>query len=124
MSAQKRKGNNWEATIVNYLRDNGFPYAERRIAGATKDRGDIAGIPNVVIEAKNQRALDLAGWITEAETERANDGATHGIVWAHRTGKSSPADGYVIMTGATLINLLREAGYAPVTPPSARGRAS
>lgn len=111
MSRSKAKGTAWETTIVTYLREHGVPHAERRALAGTLDRGDIAGIPGVVIEAKSAARLDLAGWLAEAETERANDNATHGIVWAKRTGRTSPADGYVVMSGATLVQLLTEAGY-------------
>jgi hypothetical protein len=121
MSAAKKKGTAWESAIVQFLRANGVTHAERRSLGGTLDRGDIAGIPGIVIEAKSG-ALHLAAWVAEAETERANDGAKHGIVWAKRAGKTSPADGYAIMTGATLVALLAEAGYItddqPAEPPA------
>jgi hypothetical protein len=111
MSASRKKGTAWESAIVTYLRGNGVPHAERRALAGTLDRGDIAGIPGVVIEAKSAARLDLAGWLAEAECERANDHATHGIVWAKRTGRTSPADGYAILSGAALVQLLTEAGY-------------
>jgi hypothetical protein len=116
VSAQRRKGTTWESTIVDYLRDNGFPHTERRVAGSTKDRGDIAGIPGVVIEAKNAARIDLHTWIVEAETERVNDGAAFGVVWAKRKGKTSAADGYIVMTGEQFAQLLRAAGYGTPIP--------
>lgn len=106
-----KKGPHWEAKIVAYLRANGVPHAERRVMGGLADRGDIAGIPSVVIEAKNAAALALASWVDEAEDERLNDGAELAVVWHHRRGKASPGDGYVTMTGATLVYLLAAAGY-------------
>jgi hypothetical protein len=108
-SRNKAKGSAWERAIVEHLRSAGWPYAERRIAGAAKDRGDIAGVVGVVIEAKNAARLDLAGWIAETETERVNDSAWLGVVWHKRTGKSSAADGYVTMTGAQFTALLAQA---------------
>jgi len=42
---QKAKGSSFEREIVYWLRDNGFPYAERGVAGATADIGDIIGTP-------------------------------------------------------------------------------
>lgn len=113
MSASKKKGTTWESAIVGYLRDEGVAGAERRALGGTDDRGDIAGIPAVVVEAKSAARIDLAGWCDEAERERINDRADLGVVWAKRVGKTSPADGYAIMTGATLVRLLRAAGYIP-----------
>ncbi|WP_206315287.1 hypothetical protein [Streptomyces sp. C1-2] len=105
----KNKGSAWERAIVTALQTAGWPYAERRLAGALKDRGDIAGVVGVVIEAKNKARMDLAEWIDEAELERANDNAWLGVVWHKRRGKASAADGYVTMTGAAFLELLADA---------------
>ena len=111
MNRSRTKGTLWESEIITYLKSRGVRYAERRALSGNLDRGDIAGIPGVVIEAKNAKALDLAGWLAEALAERDNDGAALGAVWAKRRGKTSAAHGYVIMDGETFVDLLREAGY-------------
>lgn len=111
MSASRAKGTSWESAIVTYLRASGVPHAERRALNGAKDRGDVAGLPGVVIEAKNAKTVTLGAWVDEAETERANDNADVGIVWFKRRGKTSAGDGYVTMTGATLVRLLAAAGY-------------
>ena len=77
MSKQKAKGTRWESAIVAYLRDHGFPHAERRA---------------LTTEGRNAHA-DVAA------------------VWAHRRGKGSPGDAYVVMTGEQFVRLLRAAGY-------------
>lgn len=108
MSASKRKGTAAETAIVTYLRTLGFTQTERRALNGSLDRGDIAGIPGVVIEAKNCARQELAGWVREAELERDNDGATLGVVWHKRRGKAHPADWFVTMSGAQFAALLRE----------------
>lgn len=108
-SKSKAKGSAWERAIVDYLRATGWPFAERRLAGNVKDRGDIAGVVGVVIEAKSTSRLTLAEWVEEADLERANDGAWLGVVWHKRIGKASAADGYVTMTGAQFTALLARA---------------
>lgn len=111
MSASKRKGTGWETAVVQFLKENGVPHAERRALNGTKDRGDIAGIPGVVIECKNERAVTLAAYADEAAIEAHNDGAPIGLAWIKRRGRSSPGAGYVLLNGATLIRLLADAGY-------------
>lgn len=111
VSASKQRGTVWESRIVAYLREKGWPHVERRTLSGAKDRGDIAGIVGVVIEAKNEKRTNLAGWIDEAELEAANDNAHHGVVWAHRRGHASPARGYVVMSGETYARLLTAAGF-------------
>ena len=111
MSAAKDKGTKWESAIVQFLRCNGVPHAERRTLGGVNDRGDIAGIPGVAIEAKSAARAELASWLDEAETERVNDGADIGVVWFKRRGRPSPGAGFVLMHGDALVALLTAAGY-------------
>lgn len=101
---------------MDYLRANHVPYAERRTLGGANDQGDIAGIPGVVIECKAERAITLSSYVDETEKERTNNGARLGVAWIKRRGKTSPGAGYVVMTGAQLIQLLQDAGYIPHPP--------
>jgi hypothetical protein len=113
---QKRKGSGAERAVVEFLRAHGFPHAERRLAGSSKDRGDIAGVPGVVLEVKCCERTQLAGWVDEAAIERANDGAALGVVWHKRRGLANAGAWYVTMTGAEFVALLRQAGYGTAAP--------
>lgn len=105
--------------MVTHLRTHGAPHAERRALNGSKDRGDVAGIPGVVIECKSATRLEMAAWLDEAETERANDRADVGVVWIKRRGKTSPGAGFVVMSGDQFLQLLAAAGYGG-QPPTAR----
>lgn len=107
----REAGTKWETAIVAALIDAGWPHTERRRLAGSNDRGDIAGITGVCIEAKNTNRLELAAAVDEAKTEAANAGARIGVAWIKRKGKASPLDGYVVMDGATFLALLGEAGY-------------
>ncbi len=111
MSASSEKGTKWAKKIVDYLIEQGWPHAEHRNKNGAKDRGDITGVVGAMIEAKNEKGYKLAEWSNEAEREKAEAKASVGVVWAHRVGKASAADGYVIMSGAQFVQLLKEAGY-------------
>lgn len=111
MNAARQKGTKWASKIVDYLIAEGWPAAERRAQDGAKDRGDIAGVAAVCIEAKNEKGLHLAQWAKETEVEKRNAKAQVGVTWAHRVGKASAADGYVIMSGEQFVQLLKEAGY-------------
>ena len=100
-------GTRAETAVVNYLRPV-FPTVERRTLAGASDRGDIAGIPGVVIEVKDCARADLAGWVKEALAEARHDGESIGVVWHKKRGKSSPADWYVTMDGATFTVILTE----------------
>jgi hypothetical protein len=125
VSRSKAKGTAFESAIVRYLIEEGFTQVERRALSGTSDRGDIAGIPGWVLEAKNCKRAELAGWLDEAAIEQANDGAEFSAVWHHRVGRAHPSAGYVTMTGATFVRLLRAAGYgSPLSEPVAAEPAS
>lgn len=111
MSRSRRIGTAWESQIVDFLRLRGWPHVERRALNGAKDRGDVAGIPGVVIEAKAAARHELAAWLDEANVERDNDGADLGVVWVKRRGKGTPGDAFVVMDGATFAGLLGAAGY-------------
>lgn len=115
-ASAKKAGTSWETEIVRALNAHGWPHAERRRLAGARDRGDIAGIAGWVIEAKNTNRLDLAGAVDEAIAEARNDntgvfGVSHGAAWIKRKGRSKAEDGYVVLTGSTFMQLLKEAGY-------------
>lgn len=116
MSRSKAKGTSWESLICKHLAAEGFPNIERRVLNGSQDRGDVAGIPGWVIEAKNCARTELAAWIDEATKEQANDGAEFSAVWHHRRGKGQPADGFVTMTGATFTRILKALGRVEGEP--------
>ena len=111
MGRSRAKGTSWESAIVTYLQTAGWVHTERRALNGAKDRGDIAGIPGVCIEAKSAARIELAEWLKEAQTEKVNSGASVGAVWIKKRGKTSAGDGYVVMDGQQFVQLLKEAGW-------------
>jgi hypothetical protein len=92
----KRKGSLWERRIAEWLRGHGFLHAERRALEGVNDRGDIAGIPGIVVECKNHKTWALSEWMDELQVEKRNANSTHGIVVIPR--RSHPVDrAYVVM---------------------------
>lgn len=106
MSKAKAKGTQAEVAVRDYLRGHGYPM-ERLPPEGGKDRGDLAGLEGVVVEVKNQRTMNLAGWVDEAIIERCNAGASVGVVFHKRVGKGFPGDWYVSMSGSDFVALLK-----------------
>jgi len=113
MSKSKQKGTSAETAVVKYLNANGFPTAERRILKGSLDEGDITGIPDLVIEVKNQRVYKIPEWLRELEEEITNAGATFGFVIAkpNGVGMTSVGKWWAIMPLETLVLELRDAGW-------------
>jgi Holliday junction resolvase len=76
VTKSKAKGTRAETECVNYLRES-FPAVERRTLSGSKDKGDIAGIPNCVGEIKAAAQLRLAAWQQETLTEMVNADAAN-----------------------------------------------
>lgn len=109
----KAKGTSHETSIVRYLKENGWPHADRLTLSGNQDRGDVRlgdGI-GVVIEAKAEKTYQIPAWLREAEVERDNAKADLGVVWFKLNGHARAEDGAVVMTPATFLDLLFQAGY-------------
>ena len=104
-SPQKAKGSQWERDIAKYFNDRGYPEVERRYgAGATLDKGDINGVKDTVVEAKNLAKITLASIMDETLAEQANAKKRFGISVIKRRNKNVK-DAYVVMTLEQYVDL-------------------
>lgn len=95
--------------MVDFLREQGWRGAERRVQGGGRDRGDVNIDPGLVVEVKCERRMSLAEWIDEAEREREAAGADVAVVWHKRMGTGDrPGRWYVTMSGATFAAMWRQ----------------
>jgi hypothetical protein len=111
MSAYHRqKGSSFERLVADFLKANGFPFADRRVKSGAKDKGDIGGVGieagRLVLECKNTSKISLGTWAAEAEVERLNDKALAGVIVHKRHGKGKAEDQWVTMTLADLTAIL------------------
>ena len=107
--SSRDKGARWERAIVNWLRTNGHPYAERRGIGfGSETGGDIIGIPGLVVEAKNQAKWSVPAWWRQLESEiAASPPGTIGALVIKRPGKPDPADALAVITLADFNELFK-----------------
>lgn len=100
---ERRKGNEAERAVAQYLRDNGWEAVTSRAKNGTQDGYDIISDTPLAVEVKNHSRMDLSGWLAQA---RNNAGDKVPVVWHKKRGKSSPAEWYVTMDGQALVDLL------------------
>lgn len=105
-SSSKRKGTAWETLVVRAIQEHGWPYAERRVLHGTNDLGDVINFPGWTIEAKNQRAFDLSGWMKELDVERKRAGTPWGALVVKRPRYSQAEDAYAVMRFGDLLDLI------------------
>ena len=107
-ASARRRGSSFESALVAYIRERFSLRAERLHLSGAMDQGDIA-VDDVglvyLIEAKAEKAINLSGYITEAEVERKNYCRARGIpesgvmplAVVKRRGKGI-GDAYVVTT--------------------------
>jgi Holliday junction resolvase len=115
VNPQKIKGDSYERSIVDYLRESGFT-ADRTRAGWVDDRGDIHGVTSpegkpFTFECKNHRGDSLPGWIKELQREINNAGGVVGVVVHKKHGTTLPSEQFATLPLGMLVQLLKEAGY-------------
>jgi hypothetical protein len=79
--ANKRKGADFEAALVEWFRSIGY-ISSRLARRGSKDEGDVAidlGDYVIVIEAKNVKTMALSEWLTESQTEAGNYAEARGL---------------------------------------------
>lgn len=88
-------GTRAETAVVKYLRDHGFPHAERRALAGALDKGDITGTPGIVWEVKGGEAAKTASdgqilkWLEETDREAENAGTLYGVLIVQRSRKAT-----------------------------------
>ena len=93
--------------MAKWLNDGGFPPARRTGAGWTDDRGDIEGIVDLTVEVKNEKRIDLPGYIRELEAEMMNRDTQLGVVMVKRRGSADPDDWYAVLPGWLWLKMIQ-----------------
>lgn len=113
----KNKGDRFERAVVEAMRPNGFPHADRTRAGYERDRGDIEGTPGLVVQAKNHADKRWGPWLEDLDAQIANARADHGVLVVKRAGIADAGQALAVMRFANWLRLARDAGYGdPLEP--------
>lgn len=105
------KGTQLETAAVRWFRDNGFRFARRIVKEGVRDKGDVTlgdGIP-VTIEAKNTKAINLAGGQKELAEEMRNAGHEWGFTIHKKRGTTDVGEYYAVLPVAVLNSILHDA---------------
>jgi len=105
-SPQKRKGHAAELAVVKWLRLQGWFHAERVQAGTHKDRGDVDGLPGVVIEVKDRKSHSWHEYFNQLRRQIVNDKAWTGVIIAKRPGVTDVNEWMAVMPAIEWLNLI------------------
>lgn len=92
----KAKGSRYERAVAKVFKDSGFPEADRDRLRGSKDCGDITGVMDLTIEAKNRKRMDIAGAVDEAVEESKNGGTKWALAAVKRRQKHA-RESYAVM---------------------------
>lgn len=86
-------GTRAETSVVRYLRDNGFPGADRQPLRGRADTGDVDITAGIIAEVKagqqaaRASANQIRRWLFETDTERLRAGADIGVLVVYQRGR-------------------------------------
>lgn len=109
-STAKTKGRATEAALVDWLRSNGYPHAERRRLTGTHDQGDITGIPGLCVEVKSGARPAIPQWLAELDAEIVNADAETGVLVIRPKGRPDPTEWWAIQRLPAWFDRYREQG--------------
>lgn len=106
----KEKGTAAETAVVGYLREHGWPYAERRALTGATDKGDVTGTPGLAWEVKAGTRIQMAQWVAEMLQERENAHAEHGVLVIKPRGRGvkSVDDWFAVMIESDFRSLCKK----------------
>ena len=111
----KAMGTSHESSIRTWLREHGWPYADRRAQNGSADLGDLRLSERIpfVVEAKTAKSTtdraSLGTFVKELTTEVDNAGAESGAVVFKKKGTTDVGEFYAILPVKYLNILLKRA---------------
>lgn len=113
---RKHRGYTTQRLVADYLKTNGFPYAESTGAGRTGT--DITGTIGIDWEVKARRNLNLVALIDQMRERTNGYDLPVAVVRPDGRGPASITDWPAVVPLSDLVDLLRQAGYGePFDPP-------
>ena len=111
----KSLGTGHETAIKMWLREHGWPFADRKVLAGANDEGDLRLSERIpfVIEAKTAKSTtdraSLGTFVKELEAEVKNANAEAGAVVFKKKGTTDVGEYYAIMPVHMLNALLKKA---------------
>ena len=105
---RKHRGYESQRIVADYLRVNGWPYAEP--TGAGRQGSDVIGVLDIDVEVKARRGFDPLAAMRQ-QAERPGEALPFAVLRMDGQGEKSITEWPVVVRLETFIYLLRAAGY-------------
>ena len=107
--SRKQRGYDSQRIVADYLKSNGWPYAEP--VGAGRPGSDVTGIVGIDIEVKARRDLDLTGTMRQIQARQGDNGIGLAVIRPDGYGPARIDEWPAVMPLRVMVRLLKEAGY-------------
>lgn len=114
VNPSKQRGTAAETACVRWLRENGFPWADRQPLRGNRDAGDLTIAPGLIAEVKSHKSAatgqpghkQLETWLEQTDIETLNAGAEHGVLIVKRAGTTNVGMWWAHMRLGAFLKLL------------------
>ena len=112
--SRKHRGYSSQRIVADYLRVNGWPFAEP--TGAGRQGSDVIGVLDLDIEVKARRGFDPLAAMRQQD-ERGTGRFPFAVLRMDGQGPATIGAWPCVIRFDNLVQLLREAGYGDTRPP-------
>lgn len=108
-NSRRRRGRNTEKMVADFLKENGWPYAEATSASAPGT--DITGVLGVDIEVKARQGFPVKATMRQQSNRLKEGQIAVAVLRQNGSGEKDLESWPAVVTLETLILLLKKAGY-------------
>lgn len=109
-TSRVRRGRSSEEAVAQFLRDHGWPSAER-VPASIKGADIVKGIAGVAIEVKARRSFDPVAFFRQAKKNARGAELPVVVMRPDGAGEASVGKWLVFTTLEEFVDLVKEAGY-------------
>lgn len=112
--SRKHRGYKSQKIVANYLAENGWPYAES--TGAGRSGTDVTGTIGIDWEVKARKDFNPSAAIKQLKERHNGKDLPVAVLRLNGQGEATIGEWPVMLRLEDFVQLLKEAGYADVTP--------
>lgn len=113
----KKKGNQWENKLANWLRDHGIKaWKDGASGGGNREKGDVGNNLNMTIESKACKTIKLMDWWRQVN-KSANMHHNQPVLFIHQDGM--PDNEWIVcMHSEDWVEMVKDTSNSPKTAPN------
>jgi len=112
--SRKHRGYKSQSIVADYLKANGWPYAQS--TGAGRSGTDVTGTPGIDWEVKARKDFNPTAAVKQLKERSATGVLPLAVLRLNGQGEANIGEWVAVLRLADLVDLLKKAGYPDLTP--------